>query len=228
MYCVSLPGFTWQCGLKHTDIIIQTLQDKDLLLLKENNIRGGISSVMGDRYVKSDEKKKIFYIDANNLYGYAMTDYLPYKEIEMWHGHPDLYMNKLEDILNTPMIVILVIVEVKLKHTDNIEQKTKNFPFCPENKVSPQNKLTIHMNNIKPDVYTKSKKLICDWTDEKNHLNHYRMLKFYVRHGMVVDKIQEIISFRQKEWLVKFINFITQKKNLAENDFEKDFYELSN
>ena len=51
LYCVSLPGYTYQCALKHTDINLQTLQDKDLILLIENNIRGGMSSVMGDRYV---------------------------------------------------------------------------------------------------------------------------------------------------------------------------------
>ena len=61
LYCMSLPGYTYQCAWKYTDIKIQTLQDKDLILLIENNIRGGISSVMGDRYVKSDENKKIIY-----------------------------------------------------------------------------------------------------------------------------------------------------------------------
>ena len=57
LYCVSLPGYTYQCALKYTDIKLQTLQDKDLILLIENNIRGSISSVMSDRYVKSDENK---------------------------------------------------------------------------------------------------------------------------------------------------------------------------
>ena len=51
LYCVSLPGYTWLCGLKYTGINLQTLQDEDLILLLKNNIRGGISSVMGDRYM---------------------------------------------------------------------------------------------------------------------------------------------------------------------------------
>ena len=59
LYCVSLPGYTWPCGLKYTGIKLQTLQDKDMTLLLENNIRGGISSVMGDRYIQSDENKNI-------------------------------------------------------------------------------------------------------------------------------------------------------------------------
>ena len=49
---------------------------------------------MGDRYVKSVENKKIRYFDANLLYGYSMSQPLPYDEIEMWHDHPDLYMKK--------------------------------------------------------------------------------------------------------------------------------------
>ena len=54
------------------------------------------------------------------------------------------------------------------------------------------------------------------------------MLKFYVRHGMVVDKIHEIISSKQSKWLEKYINFNTLKRNKAKNDFEKDFYKLLN
>ena len=50
------------------------------------------------------------------------------------------------------------------------------------------------------------------------------MLKFYVRHGMVVEKIHEIISFKQSKWLEKIVSFNTQKRNRAENDFEKDFF----
>ena len=60
----------------------------------------------------------------------------------------------------------------------------------------------------------------------RSFLVHYRMLKFYVRHGMTVDKVHSIVSFKQSKWLEKYISFITQKRNKAENDFEKDFYKL--
>ena len=62
LFCVSLPGYTYQCALKYTEIKLQTLQDKDLILTLENILRGGLSGVMDDRYVKSDEKN-------DNLYG---------------------------------------------------------------------------------------------------------------------------------------------------------------
>ena len=141
LYCISLPGYTYQCALKYTNIKLQTLQDKDLILLIENNIRGGISSVMGNRYAKSDENNKIIYADATNLYGQSMSQLLPYDEIEMWHGHPDKYWNWLEEILNTPDgSEIGYFLEVDLKYPDNIKEKTKYFPFCPENKKIIPNK----------------------------------------------------------------------------------------
>ena len=223
LYCVSLPGYTWQCGLKYTGINLQTLQDKDMILLLENNIRGGISSVMGDRYVRSDENKKILHVDANNLYGHSMSEPLPYDENKFDN---DI---KLEDILNTPDDSdIGYLIEVDLKYPDNIKEKTKNFPFAPMNKkINPDN-FNDYMKEIKPDTYIQTSKLICDWSDKKNYLVHYRMLKFYIRHGMIVDKIHNIISFRQSRWLEKYINFNTQKRNKAKNDFEKDFYKLLN
>ena len=82
------------------------------------------------------------------------------------------------------------------------------------------------MKKAKPKNYTRSKTLICDWNDRKRYLILYRMLKFYVRHGMVVEKVHEIISFKQSECLEKYISFITQKRNRAKNDFEKDFFKL--
>ena len=102
-------------------------------------------------------------------------------------------------------------LKVDLKYCDNIKEKTKNFPFCPENKKIHPDNFIEYMKMIKPTKYTKSKKLICDWADEKNYLIHYRLLKFYVRHGTVVVKIHEIISFKQSRWLKKYITFNTKK-----------------
>ena len=82
------------------------------------------------------------------------------------------------------------------------------------------------MKKIKPKNYTKSKKLIYDWTDKKKYLIHYRMLKVYVRHGMIVEKIHEIISFKQSKWLESYNSFNTHKRNKDKNDFEKDFFKL--
>ena len=178
---------------------------------------------MGDRYVKSDENNKKIYADATNLYGHSMSQFLPYDEIKF---EKDIC---LEEILNTPDDnEIGYFLEVNLKYSDDIKQKTKHFPFCPEIKKIDPNKYNEYMKSIKPENYTKSKKLICDWTDKKKYLIHYRTLKFYIRHGMIVEKLHEIISFKQSRWMEKYTSFNTQKRNRAKNDFEKDFFKLLN
>ena len=223
LYCVSLPGYTWLCSLKYTGRNLQTPQDKDMILLLENIIRGGISSVMGDRYVQSDKNKKFLYVDANNLYGHSMSQPLPFDELKFDNNV------KLEDVLNTPDDSnIGYFIEVDLSYPINIKEKTKNFPFAPVNKKINPDKFSDYMKEIKPDTYIQTKKLICDWSDKKNYWVLYRMLKFYIRHGMIVDIVHNIISFKQSRWLEKYINFNTQRRNQAVNDFEKDFYKLLN
>ena len=178
-----------------------------MILLLENNIRGGISSVMGDRYVQPDEKKKILYVDANNLCGHSMSQPLPLDELKFDNNV------KLEVIMNTPDDSnIGYFIEVDLTYPNNVKEKTKNFPFAPVNKKIKLDKFSEYMKEIKPDTYIQTKKLIFDWSDKKNYLVHYRMLKFYIRHGMIVDKVHKIISLRQSRWLEKYISFNTQKK----------------
>ena len=127
---MSLPGYTWACGLKYINIKLQTLQDKEMILLLENGIRGGISGVMGDRYVKSDKNNFISYFDATNLYGFGMSQPLPYDNIMFETDNVCL-----EKILNTPDDNdIGYFLEVDLEYPYSIRQKTKYFPFCPENK----------------------------------------------------------------------------------------------
>ena len=94
-------------------------------------------------------------------------------------------------------------------------------------KINPDN-FNDYMNEIKPNTYIQTSELLCDWSDKKIYLVQYRMLKFYVRHGMIVDKVHDIISFKQSRWLEKYLNFNTQKRNQAVNDFERDFYKLLN
>ena len=123
LYFVRLPGFIRQCGSKYTRMNLQTLLHKDMILLLENNIRGGISSVMGDRYVKSDENKQILNADAKSLYGHSMYQPLPYDEIEFDRNV------KLEDVLNTPDNSDFgYFVEVDLRHPYNIK-KRRIFQF---------------------------------------------------------------------------------------------------
>ena len=178
LYCVSLPGYTWQCGLKYTGINLQSLQDKDTILLFENIIRGGISSVMGNRYIKSNENKKILYIDANNLYGHSMSEPLPYDVIKFDNNV------KLEDILNTPDdSEIGYFIEVDLKYPDNIKEKTKHFPFAPVNKKTNPDNFSDYMKEIKPDTYKVKVVKVKEKFEKTRHVKNIDKSKKFVLRG---------------------------------------------
>ena len=150
-----------------------------------------------------------------------MSQMLPYDEIKFEKKFC------LEKILNTPDDSdSSYFLEVDSRYSDDIKEKTRHFRFCPGNKKVNPNKYNDYMNKLKPKNYTKSKKLICDWVDKQKYLIHYRMLKFYVRHGMIVEKFHKINSYKQSKWLEKHISFNTQKRSKANNDFEKDFFKL--
>ena len=82
----------------------------------------------------------------------------------------------LGELVNTPDDKeIGYFIEVDLKYPDNIKEKSKIFPFFPENRKINPNKYNDYMNEIKPRYFTKSKKILCDWTHKKKYLIHYRM-----------------------------------------------------
>ena len=109
-------------NVKYTRINLQTLQDEDMILLSEKKIRGGISSVMGDRFVKSDDNKKVIFIDANNLYGHSMSQPLSYGEIKFGKS------GKLKDILDTSDDSdIGYFVEVDSKYPDKLKEKKQDI-----------------------------------------------------------------------------------------------------
>ena len=117
LYCVSLPRYTWQFALKYTGINLQTFPDKDMILLSENIIRGGIYSIMGDRYVKSDENEKIKYIDANNLYGHYLSQPLPYDEMKF---ERNVCLNEILNTLDNSDVGYFL--ETDLSYPYNIRQ----------------------------------------------------------------------------------------------------------
>ena len=207
LYSYSLPGYTWKAGLKLTNIKLDFIKCKELLLLSENNIRGGISSVMGDRHVQSDENKQILYIDANNLYGWAMSQYLPtgdFKKIKLCFEYDSVLMNEIkEDIFNTPDDNEYgYFVECNLEYPAEIEEKTKNFPFCPYLTKADPDSFSDYMNSVKQLNYKPTQKLVCDVTNKSKYLIHYRMFKFYLNQGMKVTKIHTIYRFKQSPQLV--------------------------
>ena len=92
VYFLSAPGFAWQAYLKKTGVKLELLTDYDMLLMVEKGIRGGIcqathryakaNNIYVNKYDKKIDLSYIEYLDANNLYGWAMFQKLPVNSFE--------------------------------------------------------------------------------------------------------------------------------------------------
>ena len=232
-YCYSAPGLTWQCGFKHTKIKLDLLTDYDMLLMFENGIRGGYSGVLGDRYVKANNKyldgfnpneksNYLLYLDANNLYGWAMSQKLPTGNFKWeepnynWRNPPDERG---------------CIIECDLKYPLNTKFKTQKFPLAPEKlKIRKEDLSDYQLNylSVENKKIGNVSKLILNLKDKEKYVIHYELLKYYEKLGLKVKKIHRIISFKQEAWLEKYINFNTEQRTKATSEFEKDLWKLMN
>ncbi|GFT57599.1 uncharacterized protein TNCV_3137121 [Trichonephila clavipes] len=139
----TTPALSWDAMLLHTKVVIELFTDCDMLLFIEKGVRGGISqccnryAIANNRYMSNfntdEEIKYLMYLDANNLYGYAMSKYLPLKDF-VWSDN-DLTE---QDIFNlSDESDVGYILEVDLEYPSDLHDKHSDFPLAPENKHPP-------------------------------------------------------------------------------------------
>ena len=230
LYSYSLPGYTWKAGLKITKIKLDFIKIKEVLLLPENNTRGGISSVMGPRYIESVENTKLLYINANILYGWAMSQYLPTSNFEKL-CFPEEY--ELEQIVDDLRFIADdneygYFIECDLEYPAEIKETTENFPLCPYQTKTDPEFFTTYMNSVKQPNNKPTEKLMCDLTNKQKYMMHYRMFKFYTKLGMKVTKTHSLWRFKQSLWLERYIKQNNQKGTKAKTNLAKDLYNLMN
>ena len=224
LYSYSTPSFTWKAALKMTGVKIDYITDDKLRLLLENNMRGGPSACMGNRYVKRGERK-ILYEHLNNLYGWSVSQYLPTgdsREIKVTRSN-------IKSILRTPdNYEHGFLIECDLEYPSNIHERTKHFPFLPEKKTIKLEDFAPYMMTNKPEKYKPTEELIMDQTIKQRYFLHYRDLKFYIRHGIRILNVHTVYKIKQSPWLAKNIKHNTEQRKKAKTEFEKLFYKLMN
>ena len=168
----------------------------------------------------------LLYLDANNLYGWAMSQSLPYKDIKFDN------QTSVETVLGTADDSETgYIIECDLVFPPELHDKFKEYPPCPENICPEVEWLSDFQKQLLDDKNMKAptcEKLIPHLFEHKNYCIHYRNLKFVVDLGVKIGAVHNIISFKQKAWLKEYIDFNTTKRKEAKNDFEKDFFKLMN
>ena len=210
---LSLSGLAWQACLKKTNVELELLTDYDMLLMVEEGIRGGICHSI-HRYAKANNKymknynnneksSYIQYLDANNLYGWAMSKKLPvngFKWLDSDKINEDFIKNYKENDNKG------YIFEVDVKYPKRLHELHSHLPFLSER---------MEVN--------KCKKLVCNLSNKKKYVAHINSLKQALNDGLKLKKIHRIIEFNQKEWLKPYIDMNTESRKLAKMILKKIF-----
>ena len=221
VYYYTAPGLAWDACLKMTNINLELLSDPNMLLMFEKGIRGGISIIsnrygeannkyMGNRFNKNKLNKYLMYLDANNLYGCAMSEKLPI------HSFKWLTSGEMEKLFNNRVVQVWektpCILEVDLEYPENLHDLHNDYPFCPE-RVECKN----GVEKLIPNLRNKTKYVI-----------HYKNLIQCLKAGLKLKKIHRGIKFIESEWMKPYIEMNTNLRTKAKNNFEKDFFKLMN
>ena len=231
----STPGLSWDAMLKRTKTKLELISDVDMFQFSEKGLRGGISYI-ANRYGKANNKymvyhnpkdatKYIVYLDANNLYGWAMIQYLPTGGFE-WLTEEEVDLSKYNDESEKGLIL-----EVDLEYPEELHDLHNDYPLASEKIKVTEDMLSPYCREIAEKFGVKVglvEKLVPTLSNKERYVLHYRNLQLYMSLGLKLTKIHRALEFNQSPWLKPYINFNTKKRAEAKNSFEKDFFKLMN
>ena len=212
----TVPGMAWDAMLKMTAIKLDLLEDVDMLLMIEKGTPGGISNAF-KRYAKANNKfmknfdpaeksSFIVYLDANNLYGWAMSKPLPVGGFE-WIAEEEL--ENWERFVDEEGVGC--ILEVDLEYPVELHDFHNDFPLAPEKMI-----------------LGKVEKLTQNLRDKEAMNLHGKNLQLYLSLGMKLKKIRRGLKFKEKDFMKCYIDKNTSLRSQAKNAFEKDLFKLMN
>ena len=232
------PGLSWDAMLKMTDIKLELMVDIDMFQFIEKGMRGG-TSYIANRYGEANNKymktynekapsKYIMYLDANNLYGWAMSQFLPTGNFK-WLSQKQIEKTNLGKYTENSKKGL--ILEVDLEYPQELHDLHNDYPLGPEKIKVAKDMLSDYCKKIADKFNISSglvHKLIPTLNDKEKYILHYRNLQSYLSLGLKLKKIHRVLQFDQSPWLKQYIDFNTQKRTHAKNSFEKDFFKLMN
>ena len=185
-----------------TDMELEKISDIDKYLSVEKGLRGGISYI-ATRYAKAnneymndyDPKKPstlISYLDMNNLYGWAMSEYLLYEGFKGLKNVDEFDMMSISE--KNPIGYLL---KVELKYPDKLNKLHNDYPLAPQKLAVSSDMLSKYCKKIADKYVIKVgdvKKLIPNLSNKTNHVVHYRNLQLYLSLGIKLTKIHRVLN----------------------------------
>ena len=212
------PGLSWDAMLKMTNIKLELIVDVDMYLFIEKGLRGGTSYIAhgygkaNNKYMKSYDKKApksyIMYLDANNLYGWAMSQYLPTGGFR-WLTQKQIDNTNLATYAETSKKGL--ILEVDLEYSKELHDSHNDYPLAPEKvkvikyMLSPYCKKIAKKFNISTGMVSK---LIPTLGDKEKYVLHYRSLQLYLDLGLKLKKVHRVLEFDQSPWLKSYLDLL--------------------
>ena len=187
-YYISAPAMAWDAMLKMTGITLELLteEQKDIYLLMEAGIRGGVSTAV-HRHAESDENSSIVYLDANNLYGWAMSQPLPYGGFKQ-NTQEQIARCDVEAMLSRTDMSVGYIFKVDLEYPTELHDLHADLPLAPERLKVQEEWLSVKQREVYQAIYKKkfstTSKLIPNLLDKKNYILHEKNLALYLRLGL--------------------------------------------
>ena len=183
------PGLSWDAMLKMIGIELELISDIDMHLLIAKGMRGDISYITkrhskgNNKYMKCydncKESKFIMYLDANNLYGWAMSQYLSYSGFK-WLNREKINgfdVNSIGENSQTGYI------EDDLEYPDELHELHNDYPLALEKLEISHNMLSNHCSSVANKYGIKIacvNKLVPNLGNKSKYVPHYRNLQLHL------------------------------------------------
>ena len=240
---IGMPSASWAAFLRHDPMMeIPLYTDTFYAEFFKSMIRGGITSA-ATRYAKADTNHSIIYVDVNGLYPYVMQSYafpcggfkfeaIKWEEDEAKARLPGLF-REFAAAGNKGMCFC-----VDLHIPDYVKKETDMYPFAPEHRKIfhefyedyEDKKLTPFLqrwSDANEHVGMKEfNGLVCTLYDKEKYNVHWRLLRFYMEHGVIVKKVWFAVSFDEGFYLRGYVKKNIDIRNTRKDELGKTVYKL--
>lgn len=236
---LGMPGASWAAFLRHDPSLSIPLYTNTIFAeFFHDMTRGGVTSAPL-RHAVADETHSIIYLDVNGLYPYVMQAYKYPCGYFLWVNFGDDVQGDCNRYLMEDLFPDLerkgegMCLTVDLHYTREVKDATDDYPFAPEHRLiydeyfgEDQDFLrswSIANNNEQMKPF---RGLVGTLYDKTQYGVHWRLLKWYIEHGLVVTKIYWGVRFEEGEYLAGYVRKNIEIRNTRKDELGKMVYKL--